>query len=111
MAEALTRVLAAIARGNGPDESFRPYLYTTLQRTAFDWGESDRRVRPVEDIAELEVTAIRMDGEYRDPAEVAYDRELISRAFTGLPERRQIVLWHTVVEGESPAEVGRLLGI
>ncbi|MEY9926653.1 RNA polymerase sigma factor (sigma-70 family) [Catenulispora sp. GP43] len=110
-AEAFTRVLAAIDRGNGPDEAFRAYLYTTLRRTAFDWAESDKRVRLVENIAELEVTAAPFTGADRDPLEEAFDRQITSRAFHSLPERWQIVLWHLEVEGESPTEVAPLLDL
>ncbi|NUP49603.1 MAG: sigma-70 family RNA polymerase sigma factor, partial [Catenulispora sp.] len=110
-AEAFTRVLAALDRGNGPDEAFRAYLYTTLRRTAFDWAESDKRVRLVENIAELEVTAAPVTGEDRDPLDEAFDREITSRAFHTLPERWQIVLWHLEVEGETPAQVAPLLDL
>ncbi|WP_194918757.1 sigma-70 family RNA polymerase sigma factor [Catenulispora rubra] len=110
-AEAFTRVLTAIDRGNGPDEAFRAYLYTTLRRTAFDWAESDKRVRLVENIAELEVTAAPVTGADRDPLDEAFDRQITSRAFHSLPERWQIVLWHLEVEGETPAEVAPLLDL
>jgi RNA polymerase sigma factor (sigma-70 family) len=110
-AEAFTRVLAAIDRGNGPDEAFRAYLYTTLRRTAFDWAESEKRVRLVENIAELEVTAAPVTGADRDPLDEAFDRQITSRAFHSLPERWQIVLWHLEVEGETPAEVAPLLDL
>jgi RNA polymerase sigma factor (sigma-70 family) len=110
-AEAFTRVLAAIDRGNGPDEAFRAYLYTTLRRTAFDWAESAKRVRLVENIAELEVTAAPVTGADRDPLEEAFDRQITSRAFHSLPERWQIVLWHLEVEGETPTEVAPLLDL
>ncbi|MFD0632462.1 sigma-70 family RNA polymerase sigma factor [Catenulispora yoronensis] len=110
-AEAFTRVLAALDRGNGPDEAFRAYLYTTLRRTAFDWAESEKRIRLVENIAELEVTAAPVTGEDRDPLDEAFDRQLTSQAFHTLPERWQIVLWHLEVEGESPAQVAPLLDL
>ena len=110
-AEAFTRVLAAIDRGNGPDEAFRAYLYTTLRRTAFDWAESEKRVRLVENIAELEVTAAPVTGADRDPLDEAFDRQITSRAFHSLPERWQIVLWHLEVEGETPTEVAPLLDL
>jgi choice-of-anchor C domain-containing protein len=35
----------------------------------------------------------------------------VARAFTALPERWRTVLWHTEVEGESPAQVAPLLGL
>jgi hypothetical protein len=36
---------------------------------------------------------------------------LIAPAFDTLPERWRTVLWHTEVEGESPSQVGPLLGL
>ena len=36
---------------------------------------------------------------------------LVATAFAQLPERWQAVLWHTQVEGETPAQVGALLGM
>lgn len=110
-AEAFSRVLAAIDRGSGPDEAFRAYLYTTLRRTAFDWAESDKRLRLVENVAELEVTAAPVTGADRDPLDEAFDRQITSRAFHSLPERWQIVLWHLEVEDETPAQVAPLLDL
>ncbi|GGU94336.1 hypothetical protein GCM10010211_71810 [Streptomyces albospinus] len=39
------------------------------------------------------------------------EASLIGRVFAALPERWQTVLWHTEVEGESPAQVAPLLGL
>ncbi|MDX3188623.1 hypothetical protein PV458_09490 [Streptomyces sp. MN03-5084-2B] len=41
----------------------------------------------------------------RDDAKLAWD------AFAELPHRWRTVLWHTVIEPRSPAEVGQLLGL
>src|SRR4051812_36426783 len=89
-AEAFTRVLAALDRGHGPDEAFRAYLYTTLRRTAFDWAESDKRVRLVENIAELEVTAAPVAGGDRGPLDEGFDPESTAPALPSPPERRAI---------------------
>ena len=40
-----------------------------------------------------------------------FESEAAARAFASLPERWQLVLWHTEVEGQRPAEVAPLLGL
>ncbi len=82
--EALATVLATLQRGGGPDVAFRPYLLTAL-RSAHD----DRIL-----------TRTRLA-----------ERTLAAPAFARLPERWQLILWHTEVESETPAQVGRLLGL
>jgi hypothetical protein len=39
------------------------------------------------------------------------DRSLASRAFARLPERWQEALWHTEIEGLSPADAAPLMGL
>ena len=40
-----------------------------------------------------------------------FESDAAARAFASLPERWQLVLWHTEVEGQRPAEVAPLLGL
>ena len=105
-AEAFTRVLYAIRNGNGPTESFRPYLLTTMRNVASDWAQGDRRLHLVPDMVE-----IAGPGEDEDPVISALERSLAGQAFMTLPERWQMVLWHTEVEQEGPTQVAPLLGI
>src|SRR5699024_4199295 len=46
-----------------------------------------------------------------DPAVAQQENAIVARAFASLPERWLVVLWHTEVEGEYPAQVAVLLGI
>ena len=106
VAETFVRVLAAIRRGGGPAEAFRPYLVTAARRVALDHLRAQRTQVPTDD-AELPDP-----GEpFADPAEASFERSLVSRAYSALPERWSAVLWHTEIERARPAEVALLLGI
>ena len=52
-----------------------------------------------------------MAGTAEDPALAGFERGVVARAFHSLPERWQAVLWHTEVEGLSPAEIAPILGL
>ncbi|MBX6749318.1 MAG: sigma-70 family RNA polymerase sigma factor [Micromonosporaceae bacterium] len=103
VAEAFTRVLAALRSGNGPAEAFRPYLLSALRNAFYDGARRSGREHPVEELTPW-VPVV-------DPTAAADERRLIARAFQDLPERWQLVLWHTEVEGEQPADIAPLLGI
>jgi RNA polymerase sigma factor (sigma-70 family) len=106
IAEAFTRVLRMLRDGRGPDEEFRPYLLVTLRNTAIS-GTS--RGAPVSLYADVpEVAPVRgADGPVID----RWNASAAADAFASLPERWRVVLWHTEVENESPAEVAPLLGM
>ncbi|HEV2635771.1 MAG TPA: sigma-70 family RNA polymerase sigma factor [Actinocrinis sp.] len=106
-AEAFTRVLYAIRSGNGPTETFRPYLLATMRHVASDWAQNDRRLQLVPDLVDL----AGPDHDDQDPVIAALERALAGQAFSSLPERWQLVLWHTEVEDEGPTQVAPLLGI
>ena len=109
VSESFTRVLRAIERGKGPDVAFRPYLLTALRRIHWERVNAARREDPT-DPADL--TADDHLGElFIDPALDGLDGALAVQAFTRLPERWRLVLWHTQVEQLEPAEVAPLLGI
>ena len=106
VAEAFTRVLAALRGGNGPAEAFRPYLLSAVRNAFYDNARRSAREQPVE-----ELTPVAPWVPFVDPAAAADERRLIATAFQDLPERWQLVLWHTEVEGEQPADIAPLLGI
>ena len=109
VSESFTRVLRAIERGKGPDVAFRPYLLTAMRRIHWERVNAARREDPT-DPADL--TADDHLGElFIDPALDGLDGALAVQAFTRLPERWRLVLWHTQVEQLEPAEVAPLLGI
>ncbi|KMM47392.1 hypothetical protein CWIS_00085, partial [Cellulomonas sp. A375-1] len=110
VADAFTAVYSALRRGNGPDEAFRAYLFTVVRRTASARRDVLHRVRPTDDLATLEA-GTALAGTAEDPTLEGFERGVVARAFHSLPERWQAVLWHTEVEGLTPAEVAPVLGL
>ncbi|MBL1087571.1 sigma-70 family RNA polymerase sigma factor [Streptomyces actinomycinicus] len=112
-AEAFTRTIQAVRGGHGPEQAWRPYLLAVVRRVAADWSATSRRTDLSPD---FENWLTEVPG--CDPVETGEERllrledgNLVLQAFRSLPERWQGVLWHTLVEGESTAEVGALLGL
>ncbi|MEE6258269.1 sigma-70 family RNA polymerase sigma factor [Plantactinospora sonchi] len=106
VAEAFARVLAALRAGAGPKAAFRTYLLTTLRNVFYDETRRSRRLELADDLSGHD------PGEpFVDPAVRGLEHTMVARAFAALPERWRLVLWHTEVEGDSPATVARLLGV
>ena len=105
VSEGFARVLSALQRGRGPDTAFRPYLLSTIRRLAYDRTEREQREAPV--AYDLEATAAPLG----DPVVAGFETDAAADAFASLPERWRLVLWHTEVEGQRPAEVAVLLGM
>ena len=83
LAEAYTRIFAALRRGGGPHGAFRPYLYRTILNVALDAR------RPAEvPIEEAPDADLLLPG----PELAAAERTIAFRAFRTLPERWQSVL-------------------
>ncbi|MDX6371433.1 MAG: hypothetical protein QOD98_421 [Nocardioidaceae bacterium] len=106
VAEAFAKVLPVLARGAGPDVAFRAYLLTAVRRLDADRHRSLARTRPTDDEALLDAGL-----PFSDTAVAGFESAAAARAFAALPERWQLVLWHTEVEGQRPAEVAPLLGL
>jgi RNA polymerase sigma factor (sigma-70 family) len=104
-AEAFFRVLQAIRRGAGPVDNVRSYLLIVTRRVAWEWSERRRDV-PVSD----EILSHR-SAPNPDTSGQSHERNLITRAFTSLPERWRSVLWKVEVEGERPAVVAPNFGL
>ncbi|CAM03727.1 RNA polymerase sigma factor [Saccharopolyspora erythraea] len=96
----------------GPTRRFRPYLLVTVRHVAYNRARKDRPLRPAEDVTTtLGVRLEAISGSFEDTAVAKLERSPALRAFARLPERWQTVLWHTVVEGESPQRLAPLLGL
>jgi RNA polymerase sigma factor (sigma-70 family) len=106
VSEAFAKVLATLHAGGGPDLAFRSYLLSVVRNAFYDRTRRDARVEVTGDMERhdkgMDFTDTVVEGE---------ERSLAARAFATLPERWQMVLWHTEVEGDSPAEVAPLLGL
>jgi RNA polymerase sigma factor (sigma-70 family) len=110
VSEAFARVLAILRRGAGPHAQFRPYLLTTLRHLASDNARQARMLEYSADPGErADARAVRID--IRDPALASLERALAARAFRSLPGRQRAILWHTAIEGSTPAEAAPLLGL
>jgi RNA polymerase sigma factor (sigma-70 family) len=110
VAEAFAKVLAALRRGRGPEVAFRAYLLTAVRHACYDRARRDRRLELTEDMTRYE-SADQAPGDGGDPSTARLDRSYAARAFARLPERWQMVLWHTEVEGEKPASIAPMLGL
>ena len=110
VSEAFAKVLPVLVRGDGPDVAFRPYLLTAVRRLDVDRHRSLTRTRPTDDETVLDSGLPQFIGP-GDTAVAGFESDAAARAFASLPERWQLVLWHTEVEGQRPAEVAPLLGL
>jgi RNA polymerase sigma factor (sigma-70 family) len=110
VADAFHRVLGMLQQGNGPDTHFRAYLFTVVRRLAADLAKGARRLRPTDDDGTFEL-ALGPSSSPEDPTLAGFESTTVARAYEGLPERWQAVLWYTEVEGMSPAEVAPILGL
>jgi RNA polymerase sigma factor (sigma-70 family) len=105
VAESFAQVLRMLRAGRGPDEKVRPYLLTTLRNAMTD---TYRRNSTQSVVAEVPDTP-PPGGE--NPVETRAHALVATSAFRQLPQRWRWVLWYTEVEGRSPAEVAKLLGL
>jgi RNA polymerase sigma factor (sigma-70 family) len=109
VSEAFAKVLDTLRAGRGPDSAFRAYLLTALRHTAYDKTRRDRKVELSDDVTAIAGADTAVP--FSDTAVAGLERSLAARAFARLPERWQAVLWHTEVEGQTPAEVAPILGL
>jgi RNA polymerase sigma factor (sigma-70 family) len=110
VSDAFARTYTVIREGRGPDVAFRPYLLRAVRNAAIDRHRRVRRITPRESLEEAE-TPLHHAQPPADPAIDRLEQQLVAQAFQSLPERWQMVLWHTEVQGETPAQVAPLLGI
>lgn len=106
VSEAFAKVLGVLQRGGGPDLAFRAYLLTAVRRLHVDRIRATSRLHSTDDL-----TPFDPGVPFRDTAVEGFENAAAARAFAALPERWQLVLWHTEVEGQKPAEVAPLLGM
>lgn len=100
VAEAVRKVLEAIAHGVGPVKEFRRYFFAAVRSVAYTQSRA-ARTSPLDGIADVGID--RLDG--RLDALVAID------AFHDLPRRWQEVLWATTVLGYSPTDLAPSAGV
>jgi RNA polymerase sigma factor (sigma-70 family) len=106
VSDAFTKVLTVLQRGGGPDLAFRAYLLTAVRRLHVDRLRAGSRLRSVDDL-----TPFDPGLPFHDTAVEGFDNAAAAKAFASLPERWQMVLWHTEVEGQKPADIAPMLGM
>lgn len=106
VSESFAKVLGVLQRGGGPDLAFRAYLLTAVRRVHVDRIRASSRLHTTDDLAPFDPGV-----PFRDTAVESFESAAAARAFASLPERWQLVLWHTEVEEHRPAEVAPLLGM
>lgn len=99
VSEAFLRVFGILRRGQGPQDSFRPYLLRAIRNAAYDRTRAERRLELTG-----EITVLEGSEPFHDTAVEQVDRDLVSRAFRELPARWQKVLWWTLID-ELPVDV------
>jgi len=106
VSDAFAKVLTVLQRGGGPDVAFRAYLLTAVRRLHVDRIRATSRLHTTDDLEPFDPGV-----PFEDTAIAGFENEAAARAFASLPERWQLVLWHTEVEGQKPADVAPLLGM
>src|SRR6478735_4312687 len=100
VSEAFAKVLGVLQRGGGPDLAFRAYLLTAVRRLHVDRIRATARLHSTDDL-----TPFDPGIPFRDTALEGFENATAAKAFASLPERWQLVLWHTEVEGQKPADI------
>ncbi|MFD8983486.1 RNA polymerase sigma factor [Streptomyces sp. NPDC059564] len=110
VSEAFVRTFQAVRSGTGPRGPWRAYLLAVVRHTAMRWRDGDGRTLLMADFDSW----TRQAPGGSDPQRQVLadeDRRLVARSFHALPARWQAVLWHTLVEEDSPHRIAALLGI
>ncbi|MEO6085590.1 MAG: sigma-70 family RNA polymerase sigma factor [Umezawaea sp.] len=111
VSDAFAKVLTVLRAGGGPDSAFRAYLLTALRHTAYDKVRRERKLDLSDDVHGVSGVEQATAVPFHDTAVARLDRSLAAKAFASLPEHWQTVLWHTEIEGQTPAQVAPLLGL
>jgi RNA polymerase sigma factor (sigma-70 family) len=108
VSESFYRLLRALDSGGGPDGAFRPYLLSTLRRVNIDTGRGyHQRVSLTADDTDLEGTP---GASAADITLEQGEQSAAWMAWASLPESSRTLLWHMIVEEETPAQIAPLLG-
>ena len=106
VSDAFAKVLRVLQNGGGPDVAFRAYLLTAIRRLHVDRARVGARVTTTDEMEKFDPGV-----PFRDTAVEGFENAAAAAAFASLPERWQLVLWHTEVEGQKPADIAPLLGM
>jgi len=108
VAEAFAKVLDTL-RAAGVRTPRSAPTADALRHTAYDKTRRDRKLELAEDVSTV-ASAEAVSVPFKDTAMSGLERSLAAKAFARLPGAWQAVLWHTEIEGQTPAEVAPILG-
>ncbi|MDO7881004.1 sigma-70 family RNA polymerase sigma factor [Salinibacterium soli] len=107
VSDAFASIYQAIRNGAGPDEMFRPYLYTTLKNLSIRWSIRESAFT----LEEVDFDTFTDSTTAEDEGVAALERSYEALAFRSLPHRWQEVLWYGEVEGLKPRDIAPILGM
>lgn len=102
--EAFTLIFQAIRRNRGPQEVFRPYLYSVLRSISIKWSHGKLQETDLDDIDRAQEPAYIF--EHQD-----LGGSITGRAFVSLRSEWRSVLWYSEIEELIPSEIAPLLGL
>lgn len=103
--DALTKVVAALLNGRGPDTAVRAYLATTIRNLFAD------RLRKLNGEVLADPHRTILDRTEADPTDRLVERSVVLEVLAELPERWREVLWRTIVLEQPLAVVGACMGL
>ena len=103
--DALTKVVAALLNGRGPDTAVRAYLVTTIRNLFAD------RLRKLNREVLVDPHQGTLDRPQPDPTELALERSVVFDVLAELPDRWREVLWRTIVLEQPLGVVGASMGL
>lgn len=103
--EAMTKVVAALLNGRGPDTAFRAYLATTIRNLFAD------RLRKLNGEVLVDPHKSALDRTQADPTEQALERSVVLAVLADLPDRWREVLWRTIVLEQPLSVAGASMGL
>ncbi len=102
VAEVFAATFAAMRKGRGPADDFRPYVLTSVRRECQrTWRRGGRQRPGGEQVVDL---AAARAGD-RDEMEQHTEDEVVHHAFASLPVHMREVLWASEVENQSHADI------
>ncbi|MFH0520630.1 RNA polymerase sigma factor [Streptomyces sp. M41] len=106
--EAFENAIDRVRSGCRPSVTWRPYVLASVFNTAVVWISQSRGTGLTPEFR-TRVQDLSLDSRVTAENEGAEDA-LVAASFWALPERCQLLLWHTVIDDDSPEQVGILMG-
>jgi RNA polymerase sigma factor (sigma-70 family) len=103
--EAMTKVVAALLNGRGPEIAVRAYLAATIRNLFAD------RLRKLNGEVLVDPHRGALDRTEADPTEQALERSVVLDVLADLPDRWREILWRTVVLEQPLTVVGASMGL